>query len=88
MPDDRCPRIGRGVRLTFDRDGAERIRAMQPALLDLERLEAVLFRIFSPDQAGIRLHGQTGLTPFLVNCGVIGSCLERRLPASPGNFVR
>ena len=54
----------------FVKDGALHLRAALSAA-DLQGLEDAIAD-FSPDQAGIRLHGIPALRPFLVSSGAVG----------------
>ena len=54
----------------FAKDGALHLRAALSAT-DLQGLEDAIAG-FSPDQAGIRLHGIPALRPFLVSSGAVG----------------
>jgi ectoine hydroxylase-related dioxygenase (phytanoyl-CoA dioxygenase family) len=57
--------------VTFARDGAERFRSALSirALHDIERAVAAL----PPDQAGVRLYGNTALRPFLNASAAVGA---------------
>jgi hypothetical protein len=56
--------------LTFNSDGAQRFRcAITPA--ELQGIESAILDL-PPDQAGIRIHGNTGLRPYLEAAGPVG----------------
>jgi len=58
-------------RLTFARDGAQRVRAV----LDPTALGAVAAGLsaLAPDRAGVRLHGIAALRPILASSGPVGA---------------
>lgn len=66
--------------MKFERDGAERVEAAL-SLQDLDKLEAVLSHL-SADNAGVRLVGVPGLTPFLDTLGSIGAVAAQVLNAA------